>query len=128
MLSQSFGQSVLRADFSAKGFPLWGTPEAPQRLDQESWRSILTLGVPFDTLETKEAHPREIQRLLDHARSQYRITCGDLTDANHLASLELLRKADWIFIVSGSDSTSLAMAKYKADWLRSLGLEENSGL
>jgi hypothetical protein len=40
----------------------------------------------------------------------------------------MLRHADWIFVVSSSDTPSLEMAKYKAAWLRSIDLEENSGL
>ena len=127
-ISEELGLSVLLADFYSRGFPLWGTPEAPQRLDRQSWGAFLTPGVPFDTLEAREAHPREIKRLLNHARSQYRVTCADLSDAKQVAALEMLRHADWIFVVSGSDKPSLEMAKYKAAWLRSLDLEENSGL
>jgi hypothetical protein len=127
-ISEDLGLSVLLADFYSRGFPLWGTAEAPQRLDRHSWGAFLTPGIPFDTLEAREAHPREIQRLLHHARTQYTVTCADLTDAKQVAALEMLRHADWIFVVSGSDTPSLDMAKYKAAWLRSIDLEENSGL
>jgi Flp pilus assembly CpaE family ATPase len=127
-LSEDAGRSVLLADFYSRGFPVWGTPEAPQRLDRQTWGAFLTPGFPFDTLETREAHPREIHRLLDRARMQYGITCADLTDAKQVAVLEMLRAADWIFVVSGSDAASLEMAKYKAEWLRSIDLEANSGL
>jgi hypothetical protein len=119
---------VLLADFCSRGYPVWGTPEAPQRLDRQSWGAFLSPGVPFDTLETREAHPREIPRLLDHARAKYGITCANLTGSTQVAALEMLRHSDWIFLVAASDAVSLEMARYKAEWLRSLNLVENSGL
>jgi hypothetical protein len=119
---------VLLADFCSRGYPVWGTPEAPQRLDRQSWETFLTPGDPFDTLETREAHPREIPRLLAHARAKYGVTCADLSGATQVAALEMLRHSDWIFVVAASDAVSLEMARYKAEWLRSLKLVENSGL
>jgi hypothetical protein len=97
-------------------------------LDRNSWGAFLTPGVPFDTLETKEAHPREIPRLLDIARKRYAVTCADLSGATQMAALEILRHSDWIFVVAPSDIASLGMARFKAEWLRSLNLGENSGL
>jgi hypothetical protein len=127
-ISEDLGLSVLLADFCSRGFPLWGTPEAPQRLDRQSWGAFLTPGVPFDTLESKEAHPREIPRLFAHARLRYSVTCADLSGATQMAALEALRHSDWIFVIAESDAASLEMARYKAEWLRSLDLEENCGL
>jgi hypothetical protein len=125
-------RSVLLADFCSKGYPVWGTPEAPQRLDRESWGVFLSPGTPpgtpFDTLATREAHPREIPRLLDHARAKYGVTCANLTGATQVAALEMLRHSDWIFLVAASDALSLERARYKAEWLRSLNLAGNSGL
>lgn len=127
-ISEDQGLSVLLADCYARGFPVWGTPEAPQRLDRKSWGAFITPGQSFDTLETREAHPREIPRLLDHARMRYGVTCVDLTGATQVAALEMLRHADSIFVVAASDAASLKMANYKAEWLRSLQLEQNSAL
>jgi hypothetical protein len=127
-LSEGLGLSVLLADFYARGFPLWGTTEAPQRLDGRTWGAFVTPGEAFDTLEAREAHPREIRRLLDHARCLYNVTCADLTESKEVVSLEVLRQADAIFIVSSSDAASLDIARYRAAWLRSIGLEGHSGM
>jgi hypothetical protein len=127
-LSEGLGLSVLLADFYARGFPLWGTTEAPQRLDGRTWGAFVTPGEAFDTLEAREAHPREIRRLLDHARRLYKVTCADLTESKEVVSMEVLRQADAIFIVSSSDAASLEIVRYRAAWLRSIGLEGHSGM
>jgi hypothetical protein len=127
-LSEGLELSVLLADFYARGFPLWGTTEAPQRLDGRTWGAFVTPGEAFDTLEAREAHPREIRRLLDHARRLYNVTCADLTEAKQVVSLEVLRQADGIFIVSASDAASLDIVRYQVAWLRSIDLESHSGL
>lgn len=127
-LSEGLELSVLLADFYARGFPLWGTTEAPQRLDGRTWGAFVTPGEAFDTLEAREAHPREIRRLLDHARRLYNITCADLTEAKEVVSLEVLRQADAIFIVSSTDAASLELVRYRVAWLRSIDLEKRSGL
>ncbi len=127
-LSESLGFSTLLADFYARGFPLWGTTEAPQRLDSHTWSTFVTPGEAFDTLEGREAHPSAVRRLLDRARELYNVTCADLTEAKEVVALEVLRQADSIFIVSSSDAASLEMVRYKARWLRTIDLGHNSGL
>jgi len=127
-LSESLGFSTLLADFYARGFPVWGTTEAPQRLDSHTWSTFVTPGEAFDTLEGREAHPRAIRRLLDRARELYNVTCADLTEAKEVVALEVLRQADSIFIVSNSDAASLEMVQFKARWLRTIDLGHNSGL
>ncbi len=119
---------MLLADFNARGFPLWGTSHAPQRLNVRTWGAFVTPGEAFDTLEAREAHPRELQGLLNQARSLYKVTCADLTESKEVASLEVLRQADAVFIVSASDAASLDKAKYRAEWLRSLDLEDHGSL
>src|SRR5271155_1845761 len=123
-LSEAYGLSVLLADFCTRGFPLWGTPEAPQRLDGRTWGAFLRSqnGV-FDTLEAREAHPRNIRRLLDHARGRYQVICADLSEARESSALEVLRNSDSIFLVTNSDQASLDLAAYRAAWLRSMDLE-----
>lgn len=127
-LSEDLGLSVLLADFYARGFPLWGTSEEPQRLDGHTWGAFVTPGEAFDTLEAREAHPREIRRLMDHARRLYKVTCADLTESKEVVSLEVLRQADAIFIVSSSDAASLDIVRHRVAWLRSIDLEDRSGL
>ena len=127
-LAGSLGLPVLLADFYSHGFPLWGTAEAPQRLDRHSWGAFVTHGEGFDTLEAREAHPREIRRLLECARGRYGVTCADLTQAKEVVALEVLRQADSIFVVTTSDAASLNLARYKAAWLRSINLDQNVAL
>jgi Flp pilus assembly CpaE family ATPase len=128
-LSEGNRLSVLLADFCAHGFPLWGTPEAPQRLDGRTWGAFLrSHGQGFDTLEAREAHPRNIERLLDHARGRYHATCADLSEARESSALEVLRHSDSIFLVTNSDPSSIELARYRAAWLRSMDLEDRSAL
>jgi hypothetical protein len=128
-LSESYGLSVLLADFCTHGFPLWGAPEAPQRLDGRTWGAFLRSNTDvFDTLEAREAHPRNIHRLLDHARGRYHVTCADLSEARESSALEVLRHSDSIFMVTTSDLPSIELARYRAAWLRSMDLEDRSAL
>lgn len=127
-LSEGYQFSVLLADFCSHGFPLWGTSEAPQRLDGLTWGAFLTCGETFDTLEAREAHPRNIRRLLDHARTRYHVTCADLSEAKESSSLEVLRHADSIFVVANSDPESIELARYRVAWLRSMELDDRAGL
>ncbi|HEY1754806.1 MAG TPA: hypothetical protein VGG72_05385 [Bryobacteraceae bacterium] len=128
-LSESDGLSVLLADFCTHGFPLWDRPQAPQRLDGRTWGAFLRSSDDvFDTLEAREAHPRNIRRLLDHARGRYQVTCADLSEAKESSALEVLRHADSIFLVTTSDSSSVELARYRAAWLRSMDLEERSAV
>jgi hypothetical protein len=127
-LSEGYGLSVLLADFCARGFPLWGSGDAPQRLDGRTWGAFLRSQGGLDTLEAREAHPSSIARLLDHARGRYHITCADLSEAKEFSALEVLRSSDAIFLVTNSDPSSIELAKYRAAWLRSLDLAENSAI
>lgn len=128
-LAEGYRLSVLLADFCTHGFPLWETPEAPQRLDGRTWGAFLrsNRGV-FDTLEAREVHPRNIHRLLDHARGRYHVTCADLSEARESSALEVLRHSDSIFLVTNSDPASIEQARYRAVWLRSMDLEERTAL
>jgi Flp pilus assembly CpaE family ATPase len=127
-LSEGYRLSVLLADFCPHGFPLWSAAEAPQRLDGRTWGAFVTPGDVFDTLEARDANPRHISRLLDHARTRYQITCADLSEAKESAALEVLRHADSIFLVANSDRQSVEQARYRTAWLRSMDLEDRTAL
>jgi hypothetical protein len=127
-LSEGYGLSVLLADFCARGFPLWGSGDAPQRLDGRTWGAFLRSQSGFDTLEAREAHPCNIHRVLDYARGQYHITCADLSEAKEFSAIEALRSSDGIFLVTNSDPSSIELAKYRAAWLRSMNLDDHSAL
>jgi len=124
-LSEGCGLSVLLADFCARGFPLWGTPEAPQRLDGRTWG----------------AFPEEPERWVRHAGGagsapqQHPPSSGPRSRAlsRHLrrsnrsqrvVALEVLRNSDSIFLVTNSDPSSIELARYRAAWLRSMDLED----
>jgi Flp pilus assembly CpaE family ATPase len=127
-LSEGYRLSVLLADFRARGFPVWSADGTPQRLDGRTWGAFVARGDYYDTLEAREAHPRNISRLLEHARSRYRVTCADLSEAKESSALEVLRNSDSIFLVANSDRASVEQALYRADWLRSMDLEERTAL
>jgi hypothetical protein len=131
-LAESYRLPVLLAEFSNHGFPLLGlgASAAPsQRLDNRTPGAFLRRsGGAFDTLEARDAHPRNIQRLLECARERYSLTCADLSEARESAALEVLANSDSIFLAGNSDPLSLEMARHRAEWLRSLGLAERAAL
>jgi len=128
-LAESKGLAVLLADFCTHGFPVSGTPGPPQRLDGRTLGGFLrSQGDLFDTLAAREAHPANIRRLLDHVRGRYHVTCADLSEARESSALEVLRHSDSIFLIAGADRPSLDLARYRAVWLRSMGLEDRSAL
>jgi len=127
-LSEGFRLSVLLADFCSHGFPLWGVERPKPRLDGRTWGGFVTHGQTFDTLEAREADPRNISRLLDHARGRYQVTCADLSEAGEAAAFEVMRQAEGIFLVADSDSESIELASHRAAWFRSMNLEDRAGL
>ena len=88
----------------------------------------MTPGEVFDTLEAREAHPRHISRLLDHARTRYHLTLADLSEAKESSALEVLRHSDSIFLIANSDRHSIEQTRYRAAWLRSMDLEDRAAL
>ena len=127
-LSEGYRLAVLLADFCSRGFPLWVHSPAPQRLDGRTWGAFVVGEEHYDRLEVREAHPRSIGSLLDHARSRYQVTCADLSEAKESSALEVLRRADSIFLVANSDERSIEQARYRSAWLRSMDLEERSAV
>jgi len=127
-LSEGFRLSVLLADFCSHGFPLWGLERPKPRLDGRTWGGFVTRGQTFDMLEAREADPRNISRLLDHARARYQVTCADLSEAGEAAAFEVMRQAEGIFLVADSDSESIELASHRAGWFRSMNLEDRAGL
>jgi Flp pilus assembly CpaE family ATPase len=131
-LTEDLGVSVLLADFDASGYPpwtfMWTTNEAPRRLDGRTWGAFVTEVDGLDILDARETHPRQLGRLLDHARRKYSAICADLTGAREPHTLEVLRVSDAIFLVTDSDRASLEGAREKAGWLRSIDLDDRVGL
>lgn len=130
-LAEHYRLSVLLAEFSNHGFPLLGTSaEPPQRLDNRTSGAFLRhiSGAAFDTLEARDAHPRNIRRLFECARERYSLTCADLSEARESAALEVLGNSNSIFLAGNSDPLSLEMGRHRAEWLRSLGLIERAAL
>ena len=146
-LAEDHRLSVLLADFCSQAFPLPTTAAAhtgPARLLKQQKRSqfpswpgsvvpasfpedFVTCGV-YDALRAGSAHPSNIRRLLEHARSRYQVTCADLTGAKASLALEVLRHADSIFMIANSDQKALEAAGHRSAWLRSMGLEDRAGL
>jgi Flp pilus assembly CpaE family ATPase len=127
-LSEAYRLSVLLADFCSHGFRSWNATEALQRLDGRTWSGLVTPGDIFDTLEAREADPRHLSRLLDYARTRYHLTCADLSEATESSALELIRNSDSIFLIANSDAPSVEQARDRAAWLRSMGLDQRTGL
>jgi len=127
-LTEGLGLSVLLADFDTRVYSLWNPNVAPRRLDGRTWGAFVSEVDKIDTLDARETHPRQLGRLLEHAREKYQAVCADLTGARAAHAIEVLRAADAIFLVSGSDHASLEGVCEKTDWLRAIDLSERVGL
>jgi Flp pilus assembly CpaE family ATPase len=131
-LTEGLGVSVLLADFDTSGYPLWTSmwtsTEAPRRLDGRTWGAFVTQVDGLDILDARETHPRQLGRLLDHARQKYSTICANLTGAREPHALEVLRVSDAIFLVTDSGRASMEGVREKAEWLRSIDLSDRVGL
>lgn len=127
-LTEGLGVSVLLADFDTRGYPLWTSTEAPRRLDGRTWGAFVTEVDGLDILDARETHPRQLGRLLDHAREQYSAICADLTGAREPHALEVLRASDAIFLVTDSGHAAMEGVREKAEWLQSIDLIDRVGL
>jgi Flp pilus assembly CpaE family ATPase len=131
-LTEGLGRAVLLADFDARSSALWNSTlrstEAPRRLDGRTWGAFVTEVDGMDVLDAREIHPRQLGRLLDHARERYSEMCVDLTGARAPHALEVLRASDAIFLVTDCDYASLEGVREKAEWLRSIDLSDRVGL
>jgi Flp pilus assembly CpaE family ATPase len=127
-LTEDLGVSVLLADFDTHGYPLWTSTEAPRRLDGRTWGAFVTRLEGRDILDASETHPRQVGRLLDHARLKYSAICVDLTGAREPHAREVLRVSDAIFLVTDSSHASMEGVRDKAEWLRSIDMNDRVGL
>lgn len=127
-LTEGLGISVLLADFDTRLYSLWNPNHAPHRLDGHTWGAFVSEIDGIETLDAREIHPRQLGRLLDHAREQYQAVCADLTGARAAHAIEVLRASDAIFLVTDSDLPSLEGVCEKTDWLRAIDLNERVGL
>jgi hypothetical protein len=123
-LAEGLGVTVLLADFDRRGYPLWRAAESPRRLDGRTWGAFVSEGESVPVLDAREVHPRQMRGVLDYARDHYHVVCADLSDANDVHALEVLRASDGIFLVSGSDAASVEGVREKSAWLRSIDLSE----
>jgi hypothetical protein len=127
VLSKEFGQSVLLAEFDAPAHSEWHG-EAPRRLDGRTWGAFLFESNGHDVLDAREVNPRQLESVLDYAREHYALVCADLSGAREAHAVEVLRQSDAVFVVGATDAASIEMVRDKADWLRSLDLEDRCGL
>lgn len=131
-LTEGLGRAVLLADFDARGSAVWNSrlrsAQAPRRLDGRTWGAFVTEVDGLDVLDARETHPRQLGRLLEHARERYSEMCVDLTGARPPHALEVLRASDAIFLVTDADHASLEGVREKAERLRSIDLTDRVGL
>ena len=127
-LSEGLGVAVLLADFDRRPYSVWSAAEAPKRLDQRTWGAFVSEVDGIPVLNGRAVEPRQLGRLIEYARRHFHIVCADLTGARESHAAEILRAADGIFVVSGSDGSSLEGVREKLEWLRSLGRAEECGL
>jgi Flp pilus assembly CpaE family ATPase len=127
-LSEGLGVTVLLADFDRRAYSVWSATEAPRRLDERTWGAFVSEVDGIPVLNAREVEPRQLGRLIDYARRHFHIVCADLTGARESHAAEVLRAADSVFLVTGSDGPSLEGVRQKLEWLRSLNLADECGL
>jgi len=118
-LSEGIGLTVLLADFERSAYSVWNAAETPERLGERVWRSFVSQVDSIQVLHAREIRPRQLRRLVDYARQHVHIVCADLSAAPQVQAIEILRAADAIFFVAGSDDASIEGVQEKMNWLRS---------
>jgi pilus assembly protein CpaE len=139
-LAQGSGKRILLADFDiASGLSryllklntdcsLGDLAGSGSYLDQLTWQKSIGHAGPLDVLNAGRSRaafrPIEIRRILEFALPKYDLVCADLSGNMEMYSLELLRAAREIFLVSTIEAPSMDMAKEKIAFLTSLELGE----
>jgi len=121
-LAEGLGVTVLLADFdqgAASASLAERAAETSPWPDARTWRSCVSEVDSVRVLNAREVKPRPLRRLLDYAREHVHMICADLSAAGEAQALEVVRAADAVFLVTGSDVASLKGIREKMDWLRS---------
>jgi hypothetical protein len=119
---------VLLADFDRCAYPVGSATGTPKCVDHRTWGAFVSEVDGIPVLSARDVKPRQLGRLLDYARRHFPIVCADLTGAPDAHAIEILRAADSVFVVTGSDAASLRGVREKMSWMRSRGLGEEAGL
>ncbi len=127
-LSEFPGFSVLLTGFAIQEYSLWNPADSPRRLDGQTWGAFVFDSRGLEVLDAGEVYPRQLPRILNHARLSYRTVCADLSHAKEFQSMETLLASECVFIVSQSDVASLRLARDKKEWLQSKGIGDQCGL
>ena len=108
--------------------------ESIDQMDPWRWQQLVVRIDQLDVLHAGQFNPRRplrtetVRRLLEYAAAQYHVMCADLSGNMEAYSLEVLRSAGAIFVVTQPDPLSLGAARDKAEFLQSIGLKDRAGL
>ena len=105
-------------------------------LDEDAWRRLVKRVGDIDLLlsdaprlpEPHSHNHKRVANLIEFARRNYSVINADLPDAFDDVSLDVLREANRIFLVTTPELPALRMAKLKALMLQKLELENKAVL
>lgn len=103
-------------------------------MDEWRWEQIIARLHRLDVLTAGKLNTRRplradgVRKLLEYVEAVYHFVCADLSGNMESYSLEVLRSAHTIFVVTTGDPLSLGAARDKAEFLDSLGLKARSSL
>jgi len=102
---------------------------AVQQPLSRAWSEDLGLSVLLADLDGSPASlGQPLGDWMESARRRYDVVTADLTRVPEELGLEVMHSATSIFIVSDSDRESLELARDKAAWIGSHGMEDRCGL
>ncbi|MEO8025396.1 MAG: hypothetical protein ABI823_02925 [Bryobacteraceae bacterium] len=145
-LTDEAAERILLADFDLvsspvryllntnQGLTMRDAVELLDCMDVWRWQQTVAHLGGLDVLAAGRLNPRRplrtgtVRRLLAFAAPQYEIVCADLSGNMESFSLEVLRSAGSICMVTTADRLSLGAARDKADFLESLGLRQRAAL
>jgi Flp pilus assembly CpaE family ATPase len=117
-----------------QGTTIRDAADSMEVMDEWRWQQIVVRMGGLDVLNAGSLNPRRslrtdrVRQLLEFAASQYQVICADLSGNMEAYSLEVLRSAGAIFIVTQPDPLSLGAARDKVEFLQTLGLAPRAGL
>ncbi len=105
-------------------------------LDEEAWRRLVKRAGNIDLLlsdaprlpEHQNHNHKRVANLIEFARRNYSVINADLPDSFDDLSLDVMREANRIFLVTTPELPALRMAKLKALMLQKLELEDKTVL
>jgi pilus assembly protein CpaE len=108
--------------------------ESGRSLDERNWRQWVAPAGKLHVIHGGRVNPRvpftsrQMRQLLEFVISRYTAICADLTGGMETYAMELMRRSRRILLVSTTEAPSIALAREKLEFLRTMDLLPRTGV